>query len=181
LNIPRRTQAERDGIAADAEAEARPRATSATAHPAAANEISWSAMTRLICALIAALTLLGVSFAAPADKEVLAALEAWRQATLNKDPAALDKILHKDLTYTHSSGLEQNKADQLKAVADPKAKPQAIELSNTTVRQYGNTAIVKTNMTTGGASATHLLLLLVFVKTPEGWQMVARQATRVDK
>ena len=137
-------------------------------------------MTRLICAPIVALTLLGVSFAAPADKEVLAALEGWRQATINKDPAALDKVLHKDLTYTHSSGLEQNKADQLKAVADPKTKPQAIELSDTTVRQYGNTAIVKTKMTTGGAS-THLLLLLVFVKTPEGWQMVARQATRVDK
>ena len=142
-------------------------------------------MTKLICTLIAALGLTGVSFAAaPAEKEVLAALDGWKQATIHKDPAALDKVLHKDLTYTHSSGLEQNKADQLKAVADPKQNIQAIEFSNTTVRQYGNTAIVKTKAeltNASGSGPTHLILLHVFVKTADGWQMVARQATRVEK
>jgi ketosteroid isomerase-like protein len=142
-------------------------------------------MTKLIAALTFALTLPALSFAAPSDKdkEVLSALEGWRQATLHKDSAALDKVLHKDLTYTHSSGKEETKADQLKAVADPKTRIQSIELAHTTIRYYGNTAIVKTmgditSAPNGTPATSHLILLHVFVKTPEGWQMVARQATK---
>ena len=122
--------------------------------------------------------------AAGAEEEVLAALNTWKQATINKDVALLSKVLHPDVTYTHSSGLEQTKAENLKAAAT--SKTTAIDLSHTTVRVFGNTAIVKTDadLTTNssGAPATsHLILLHVFVRTPEGWQMIARQATKKEK
>ena len=49
------------------------------------------------------------------EKEVMAAMDAWKQATMKKDGAALDKLLHPDLTYSHSSGMNQTKAEVLKA------------------------------------------------------------------
>ena len=122
--------------------------------------------------------------AAGAEEEVLAALNTWKQATINKDVALLSKVLHPDVTYTHSSGLEQTKAENLKAAAT--SKTTAIDLSHTTVRVFGNTAIVKTDAdltssSAGGPSTSHLILLHVFVRTPEGWQMIARQATKKEK
>jgi ketosteroid isomerase-like protein len=126
--------------------------------------------------------------AAPSDskgeKEVMAAMDAWKQATMKKDGAALDKLLHPDLTYSHSSGMNQTKAEVLKAVTTGKATTEAIEFSDTTLRVYGNTALVRgkvdmRNNTAGKSTTSNLNILHVWIKGPQGWQMVARQATRL--
>src|SRR4051794_20664572 len=78
-----------------------------------------------------------------AEKDVLATLDAWKQATMKKDGAALEKLLHDDLTYSHSNGHNESKADVIKAVTTGKATVEAIDFSDTTVRVYGNTALVK--------------------------------------
>ena len=36
------------------------------------------------------------------EKEVLAALEAYKKALIDRDAATLSKVLSDDLTYTHS-------------------------------------------------------------------------------
>jgi ketosteroid isomerase-like protein len=136
--------------------------------------------------MVVTLALPSALSAAGAEQEVLAALDAWKEGTIHKNIPLLSKALHPDLTYTHSSGLEQTKADNLKAVAAPNSRTLSIDLSHTTVRVFGDTAIVKTDAdVTSGSSATpttsHLILLHVFVKTPEGWQMIARQATKKEK
>lgn len=118
------------------------------------------------------------------NKEVLAAMDAWKEATIKKDGAALEKILHKDLTYSHSSAALQNKAEVIKAVTTGKATTEAIEFSDTTVRVYGNTALVRgkvdiTNNSNGKSATSHLNILHVWLKGPQGWQMVGRQATRL--
>jgi ketosteroid isomerase-like protein len=143
-------------------------------------------MKAALLAMLVALTLPVALSAAGAEQEVLAALNAWKEGTIRKDVALLSKVLHADLTYTHSSGLEQTKADNLKAVAAPNSRTQSIDLSHTTVRVFGDTAIVKTDadVTSGSSAApttSHLILLHVFVKTPDGWQMIARQATKKEK
>jgi len=141
-------------------------------------------MRTVLLSTVLALAMSPVISATGAEEEVLAALNAWKQATINKDVALLSKVLHPDVTYTHSSGLEQTKAENLKAAAT--SKTTAIDLSHTTVRVFGDTAIVKTDAdltsNSAGAPATsHLILLHVFVRTPEGWQMIARQATKKEK
>ena len=56
-------------------------------------------------------------WAAPADpkdeKAVMATLEAMAKATIAKDVAALSKIYSDDITYSHSSAQNQNKAEVL--------------------------------------------------------------------
>src|SRR5258706_4281496 len=103
------------------------------------------------------------------EKEVLAAMDAWKQATMKKDQAALDKLLHPDLTYSHSSGKNETKAEVLKAVTTGKAKVEAVEFADTTVRVYGNTALVRgkvdiTNNTEGKSTTAHLNILHVWIK-----------------
>jgi ketosteroid isomerase-like protein len=118
------------------------------------------------------------------EKDVLAALDAWKHATMKKDKAALEKLLHADLSYTHSSGKNETKADVLQAVINGKSSVEAVEFSGTTVRVYGKTALVKgkvdiTNKTDGKSTTAHLDILHVLVKGSQGWQLVARQAVRL--
>ena len=54
----------------------------------------------------------------PGEKAVLAALDAWKEAMLKKDRAALEKIFHPELTYSHSSATVQDKAQAITAVVD---------------------------------------------------------------
>src|SRR6266498_1452251 len=81
--------------------------------------------------------------AADAKAEVTAVMQEWKTAALKGDTAVLDRLLHPDLTYSHSNGRTESKKDILSA------KPTMKDVTfgpDTTVRVYGNTAIVKGNM-----------------------------------
>jgi ketosteroid isomerase-like protein len=116
------------------------------------------------------------------EKDVLAAMEAYKRAMIKKDATALSRILSDDLTYTHSSNLHQDKAAVLDSLKG-NATVEAIDFKNLKVRVYGNTALVVgdvdfRNNTDGVVSLSRLNVLHVLVKGPQGWQLVARQATR---
>lgn len=141
-------------------------------------------MTKWIWMLLSAAVISAAVTDSKADKEVLAAMDAWKEATLKKDSGALEKLLHDDLTYSHSSGKTETKADVIKSVTTGKATVEAIDFSGATVRVYGNTALVKgkvdiRNSTDGKSTTANLNILHVWLKGPHGWQMVARQATRL--
>ena len=141
-------------------------------------------MKKWICLLLPAAVLCAASADPKSEKEVLAAMDAWKAATMKKDRAALEKLLHADLTYSHSSGQNQTKAEVLESVINGKATVEGIDFSATTVRIYGKTALVKgvvdiRNSTDGKVTPAHLNILHVWIKGPQGWQMVARQATRL--
>jgi len=143
-------------------------------------------MRRLVVTLSAFAFLLTVSpaLAAGADeKAALAALDAWKAAMLKQDKAALEKIFHPDITYSHSSAQLQNKAEAI-AGAVGGLGWSAIDLSETTVRLQGKVAILngKVDMherkKDKPESISKLLMLSVWVKGAQGWQMIARQAVR---
>jgi ketosteroid isomerase-like protein len=142
-------------------------------------------MTKWILFLLSGLSL----FAAPPDpqvvKEVMAASDAWKLAMMKKDPAGLQKLLHEDLIYSHSSGMVQTKADVIKATTTGKGVIEAMDFSETTVRVYGNMALIRANLdmrnaTDGKATVSHTNCLHVWLKGPTGWQMVSRQATQLS-
>jgi len=121
--------------------------------------------------------------ASSSDKAVLNALDNMKEAMLKKDRATLEKIFHPDLTYGHSSATVETKAQAIAHIVDGLGW-EAIELADTTVRLQGNVAIVN------GKADLHqrnkdqpttiakLLVLTVWVKGPQGWQLIARQAVR---
>jgi ketosteroid isomerase-like protein len=121
--------------------------------------------------------------ASPAEKAVLAAVETWKAAMLKQDGAALEKILHPDLSYGYPSAIVHTKAEAIQHIVEG-AGWEAIELADTTVRLRGNVAIVngKTDMHQRNkgqpTTISKLVVLAVWVKGPQGWQMIARQAVR---
>lgn len=117
-----------------------------------------------------------------AEQQVLAALDAWKNATISKDAAALDAILHPDIAYSHSNCNTESKPDILSKLDRP-GGAQAIEFSNVLTRVAAHTAFVKadvdyTNRRDGEDSIAHLNVLHVFVNEGGQWRMFARQATR---
>jgi ketosteroid isomerase-like protein len=139
-------------------------------------------MKRWLLALLSAAVLSAAAPTPAQQKEVMAAMNAWIQATAKQDVAALQKILHDELTYTHSSAATQTKAEVLKDVQEGRG-PAGIELAETSVRIYDNTALVKAMVTVrsrnpNAAAPAPLSILHVLAKGPQGWQVVARQATR---
>ena len=120
------------------------------------------------------------------QKAVMATLESMGKATIAKDVATLDKIYGDDLTYAHSSALTETKAQVLKNVQGPSVA-EFMKFSNTTIRIYGDVALAKgvvdfRNGQPGKMLDNHLDILWVLVRRaqgPHGWQIVARQTTRI--
>jgi ketosteroid isomerase-like protein len=137
-------------------------------------------MTRWILILAAAVSLA----AADPKADVMAAMQSWKTAMLKKDAAALDRLLHPDLTYSHSDARTETKADILQSIPAGKLNVQDIKFGDSTIRVYGNTALVKGNMevtVSSNPTPLNLSVLQVWMKGAQGWQLVARQSTRLTK
>jgi len=138
-------------------------------------------MRKLACILLWALPLAAASNNPQAEKEVLATMDAYKEAMIHNDVATLDKLLGDDLAFTHSHGEFQDKAAVLKSETGP-PHIMRMEFSDTTVRIYGDTALVKGRVDLWHPeSVVHMNVLHVWVKRPQGWQLVARQATLLAK
>jgi ketosteroid isomerase-like protein len=139
----------------------------------------------LIAALIVCGGVLSADVASD-QKAVMATLETMAKATIAKDVATLDKIYGDDVTYAHSSALTETKAQVLKNVQGPNVA-EFMKFSDTTIRIYGDVAVAKgvvdfRNGPPGKMLDNHLNILWVMVRRPQGphgWQIVARQTTRI--
>lgn len=138
-------------------------------------------MRALACILLWAMPLAAASNDPKTEKEILAVMDAYKEAMIHNDVATLDKLLSDDLAFTHSHGEFQNKAQVLKSETGP---PHILkmEFTNTAVKIYGNTATVKGRVDLWHPdSVVHMDVLHVWVNGAKGWQLVARQATLLTK
>ena len=88
-----------------------------------------------------------------------------------------------DLTFVHSAGQLEHKADVLKAVTTGKNVITKMEFSDTSVRIYGNTALVKcrVDLWHSDTNIVHMNILHVWVKGPAAgnWWPARRRGWRV--
>ena len=117
------------------------------------------------------------------EKDVIAAVDAWKQAALKGDATALGKLYHDDLAYTHSNAMTQTKAVAIAAETAANGVYKGIEMRDVTVKVYGNTAIVeyKLDLTHFAGDTAHLHEIMVWMKSAQGWQMLARHATKLPR
>ena len=124
--------------------------------------------------------------AQPALTQQIQALEReWAQACVQADLAKLEQILSDDLTYTHSSGQTQTKAEFIATVREGKTRYRSLEFLQSNVRLYGNSAVsnseVRVNLTIDGKDVSvHPRFLHVWVKQNGHWQLAAHQGTKID-
>ena len=115
-------------------------------------------------------------------KAVDAAERQYAAAMVKGDTATLQKLLADDLSYTHSNALIETKEDVLKAITSGKTKYKSIDFKSSNVRQYGDTIITNHQMVFAQPDrTTNVYVTMVWVKQPEGWKLVQRQATRLPE
>jgi ketosteroid isomerase-like protein len=121
------------------------------------------------------------------EKEVRETVKQWADAILNRDAAALDKILSADLIVTSFDGKTRGKAEELLVVKpNPEVKTISVENEDLRVKIYGKTAVAtaltKMQFNISGKDVnTAMRYTAVFVKQNGRWQIVALQTARVAK
>jgi ketosteroid isomerase-like protein len=136
---------------------------------------------KTLVSLLAAAMLLTAATGSKAQDDVLAAMDVFKNAMISRDGKALDRVLSSDLAYVHSGGEFQDKAAVIDSIVNSKTTIERLEFSDTTVRLYGDVALVrgKCDLWHSPTNIVHMNILHVWVKHPQGWQMVSRQATRI--
>jgi hypothetical protein len=118
------------------------------------------------------------------ERAVAAAVEALTRAMLNPERAALEALAHDALSYGHSAGRIETKA-QFVAVLVERGNPFGeITISNQTISVVGEDAIVRHSFvghTTGGGRITpvNIGVLQMWKKQGTTWRLLARQAFRL--
>jgi ketosteroid isomerase-like protein len=76
--------------------------------------------------------------------------------------------------------MTQNKATAIAAEVNPTGIYKGVEMRDVDLQVYGNTAILeyKLDLTHFAGDTAHLHEIMVWLKSAEGWQMIARHATK---
>ena len=115
------------------------------------------------------------------EKEILGLEDKRFAAMLAKDFGALERMVHEELLYTHSSGITDTKASWLESMRSGKVKYKSASCSERKVRVLNEVALVNgrahIEADIGGEPRTlKLLFLNAWAKTPQGWKFVAWQS-----
>lgn len=115
------------------------------------------------------------------EKEILGLEDKRFAAMIAKDFGALERMVHEELLYTHSSGITDTKASWLDSMRSGKVKYKSASCSERKVRVVNEVALVngkaRIEADIGGEPRTlKLLFLNAWAKTPQGWKFVAWQS-----
>ena len=121
-----------------------------------------------------------------AVKQVTQAVEALRMAMISGNRADLEHIAAESLSYGHSGGKVETKAEFVESITSGKSDFVNIELTNQTISVTGKTAVIRHDLTAetndGGKPGTvNLHILLVMKKQKGEWKLLARQAVKKVK
>jgi ketosteroid isomerase-like protein len=113
----------------------------------------------------------------------ISSLEDQRfQAQVGGDLDALERLLSDQLVYTHSSASVDTKASFIESIKTRRPY-QKVERSGEEVRLHGDTAVVtgQARIDLNGGRQLNLRYTDVWVKSADGWRMVAWQSTRLPE
>jgi hypothetical protein len=127
------------------------------------------------------------AFAALADEDAVAKnVEAFRAAQVAADAKALDALCAAELSYSHSSGVVEDKATFIANATNGKSKWLSLEYRDPKIRVVGPAAIVRFNwlgeqeaVADGKKSATNLHILMNWQKQGADWKLLSRAATKL--
>jgi ketosteroid isomerase-like protein len=146
--------------------------------------------TLVLSTVVMALTLLtgaAVTAAQSGDEAAVAqAVEAFRNAMLKADRAQFEALCADQLSYGHSAGRVETKAQFIDAATSGRSTWKFITLTDQTTQIVGNTAIVRHTLTgeterDGKTNPVKIGVLMVWHKPDGNWQLLARQAVRLEE
>jgi hypothetical protein len=135
-----------------------------------------------------AIGLLGVmpAFAGADEDAVAKNLEAFRAAQVSANAEILASLTAAELSYSHSSGVVEDKATFIANATNGKSKFLSLVYENPTIRVVGPAAIVRFHwlgeqeaVADGKKSATNLHILMNWQKQGSDWKLLSRSATKL--
>jgi ketosteroid isomerase-like protein len=144
--------------------------------------------TFVLSAVVLALALMRASpvVAQSGDEAAVAqAVEAFRNATLKADRSQFEALTADQLSYGHSGGRVENKAQFINGATSGQSRWKFITLTDQTINIVGNTAIVRHTFAgeserDGKTNPVKLGVLTVWQKQDGNWKLLARQAVRLE-
>lgn len=117
------------------------------------------------------------------EAAVAAAAERLRLAMIDPAHAVLDPLLAEGLSYGHSNGAVDTKAEFIAGLVDGVSDFTAIDISDQSVRVLGDAALVRHTLRAtindgGKPGSVHILILQVWQLQGGQWKLIARQAVR---
>jgi ketosteroid isomerase-like protein len=111
-------------------------------------------------------------------------VEALRKALLAADNARLEQLTSDHVSYGHSDGRVQNKAEFINGVMTRKAVVKSIEFPELTVAVVGDAAIARhiytsESETDGKPNSVKIGALQVWQKQGGNWKLLARQGYKL--
>jgi ketosteroid isomerase-like protein len=138
-----------------------------------------------LCTAMACSMIIAQGAAAAPDEETVAEqVEKLRAAMLHPgDRTALDRLVLDELSYGHSNGKVQDKAEFIGALVSGESDFISIALSDQSVKISGDTAVVRHTLVavtndSGKPGNVSLKILMVWKKHDGRWRLLARQAVR---
>ncbi len=109
------------------------------------------------------------------------AIEKFYSAIRDKNAAAFEPLLTDDVSYGHSSGRMENKAQFIANVLDPKTQWKSIYGDKQANYVSGDTAISRhlmagENSRDGKPGTSNMDVMMVWQKQGGAWKLLARQA-----
>jgi ketosteroid isomerase-like protein len=120
------------------------------------------------------------------ERDIMQCDDRRFKAMVRGDLTALRLALADSLTYTHSSGVHDTKAQFLDALTLGQLSYKSIIPEARSVRVYGGAGIVTGTagmeiIARGQDTRFRIRYLAVYVKAQDRWQLVAWQSTRVPE
>jgi ketosteroid isomerase-like protein len=144
--------------------------------------------TLVLSTVVMVLALLGgtpVAAQSGDEAAVAQAVEAFRNAMLKADRGQFESLCADQLSYGHSAGRVENKAQFIDAFRGGSTW-KFITLTDQTTQVVGDTAIVRHTLTgeterDGKTNPVKIGVLMVWHKQDGTWKLLARQAVRLEE
>jgi ketosteroid isomerase-like protein len=118
-------------------------------------------------------------------KEIETSVDALTKAIISQDSSTLNKLTSEELSYGHSTGLVENKAEFVKDILSGPTKFFQIDNANQNINMEDNIATVRnicsiTGTKNGAPLKLKIGILMIWKKTGGDWKLIARQGYKLE-
>lgn len=137
--------------------------------------------SQAIAAGVALLAITPLAAQSSDEAAVAAGVEELHNAIIAADAAKLGAVSAETLTYGHSAGRLENKAQFIDQLVSKRSVYRSIDVHDQKIIVSGNVATVRHNLavvtvSNGKDVPSKLGVLLVWQKQPDRWRLIARQS-----
>jgi len=118
------------------------------------------------------------------QSQVMMKMLSLKNSLIAKDSVALSIILADEVTYGHTNGIIQTKAQLIRSVVSGEQDYKSIDPSDMKIRVYENTGVVTMNSKVSMIYQSkplelNMFVTLVWIKNNDDWKLVARQSVKL--